>query len=152
DPLILSNLGFAYMESGDHQNAQAVLEECCEVDPRHHDALLNLGVLEMRKGQWAKGLERFSELVKHHPQSFLAFRNAGNCHAQLRNFQAASKCLEQALRLFPDYTDAKIDLGIVCYAGGRADVAKKILDECLKENPQSLRTQALLDEIGQARG
>lgn len=147
EALVLSNLGYAYMESAKYDEAETALKACLEVQPQNHDALLNLGVTAMRRKDYPKALQIFDALVKRHKNSFMAYRNSGNCFARLKKFQQAAACFEKALKIFPDFHEARIDLGIVCFAGGRPDVAEKILREALEKSPGSLRAQAILDEI-----
>ncbi|PIR22745.1 MAG: hypothetical protein COV44_06210 [Deltaproteobacteria bacterium CG11_big_fil_rev_8_21_14_0_20_45_16] len=147
EKLVLSNLGYALMESGQHDEAEEALKACLKVDPRNHDAVLNLGVNEMRRQRYDRALQIFDKLVRMYPNSFLAFRNSGNCLARLKKMREAAACFEKALSIFPDYNDARIDLGIVCFAAGRLDLAEKVLNVALQRDPMSLRTQAVLDEI-----
>jgi tetratricopeptide (TPR) repeat protein len=147
DTIILSNLGYSYMESAKLDKAEAILKECMKVDENHHDAFLNMGVTKMRRDDWDGALDWFNKVIRKHPNSFLTYRNAGLCHAHKKNFQAAAKCFEIALRIFPNYVDARIDLGLVCFAGGRPDLAKPILEEALKQNPNSIRAQAVLEDV-----
>ncbi len=147
DPLILTNLGYAYMEAGLYEKAEATLKECLMSDPQYHDALLNLGVTEMRKQRWPQAVQVFESLVRKHPQSFLAYRNKGLAQAHLKDFQGAAKSFERALGIFPQFTDARVDLGIICFAAGRADLAKPILEEALRSDPRSLRAKATLEEV-----
>lgn len=150
DPLILSNLGYAYMESGLLDKGEAVLKDCLAVDPRYHDAFLNLGVIEMRRSRWSEAIEVFNKTVQMHPFSFLSFRNRGLCFAHLKNYQAAAASFERALAVFPQFTEARIDLGVVCFSAGRPDVAKSILEEALRSDPNSLRARATLDDVNRA--
>lgn len=147
EPLVLSNLGYACMEAGKLDEAEKYLNECLKLDPKHPDAWLNLGVTTMRRQKWEEAIQIFDKLAKMHPGSFMAFRNAGNCYARLEKFKEAAICFEHALKIFPDFNDAKIDLGIVCFAGRRIDIAEKILNEALQKDPHSLRAQAVLDDI-----
>ncbi len=147
DPLILSNLGYAYMEAGKLELADKYLTECLKYDPNYHDALLNRGVVLMRREKWEEAIKVFDALVKKHPKSFLAVRNAGLCYAHMKNLQAAAKCFEMALKMFPNYVDARVDLGVTCFAAGRPDVAKPILEQALQMDPHSLRAKAVLDDI-----
>jgi tetratricopeptide (TPR) repeat protein len=101
----------------------------------------------MRRKNWDKALQHFDALIKIHPKSFLAFRNAGNSFAHLKKFREAAACFERSLKIFPDYHESKIDLGIVCFAGGRPDLAEQLLSEALAKYPTSLRAQAVLDEV-----
>lgn len=151
EPLVMSNLGYAWMEAGKLDQAEEVLQACLERDPQNHDAWLNLGVTAMRRKQYAEALQLFDRLVRLHPQSFMAFRNSGNCFARLQKFQEAAACLERALKIFPDFHEARVDLGVVCYAAGRADLAESILTEALQKYPGSVRAQAILDEIHQQK-
>jgi tetratricopeptide (TPR) repeat protein len=139
------------MENGQYDQAEEALTACLKVDQRNHDAILNLGVTQMRRKAWDKGLNVFSKLVKAYPKSFLGYRNAGNCFAHMKKFKEAASCFEKALRIFPDYNEARIDLGVVCFAGGRPDLAEKILAEAKRRDPTSLRSQAILDEIAKAK-
>lgn len=145
--LILSNLGYALMEAGHHDEAERVLKDCIVVDAKNHDAWLNLGVNEMRRKNWEKALRIFDNLIKQHPQSFLAFRNAGNCFARLQKFKQAVACFQKALEILPSFVEAQIDLGIVYMAGGNPEAAKKLLTDALQKQPNSLRARAVLDEI-----
>ncbi len=147
DPLILSNLGYALMESGKFDRAGSVLDDCLKIDPRYHDALLNRGVVEMRKNQWTKAAEIFANLIKIHPNSFAAYRNQGLCYAHVSRFREAAACFEQALRIFPQYNDARIDLGLVCHAAGRPDIAKKVLEEALRVDPRAMRAKLVLEDV-----
>ncbi|MDB5038689.1 MAG: hypothetical protein JWQ35_2217 [Bacteriovoracaceae bacterium] len=147
DPLILTNLGYAYMESNLLDKSEKVLQECLQVDPLYHDALLNLGVIEMRRGEWQRGIKIFDQVVKKHAFSFLAFRNRGLCLAHLKDYQSAAASFEKALAVFPQFTEAKIDLGVVCFAAGRPDLAKPVLEEALRAEPKSLRARSTLDDV-----
>ncbi len=147
DALTLSNLGFAYMEARQHDKAERVLAACVKAHPQHHDGLLNLGVNEMRRHQWDKALKVMDVVIKRHPQSFLAFRNAGLCFAHMKKLQEASRCFERAIQIFPNYTEARIDLGLVCFAAGRADLAKPVLEQAVKNDPRALRAQSALKEV-----
>jgi tetratricopeptide (TPR) repeat protein len=152
DALVLSNLGFAYMEAGLLDKGEAVLKDCLALDSKYHDALLNLGVIEMRKNRWQQAIDVFNKTVQLHPFSFLSFRNRGLCYAHLKNYQAAAASFEKALAVFPQFTEARIDLGVVCFGAGRPDVAKPILEEALRSEPNSLRARATLDDVNRALG
>jgi len=147
EALVLNNLGYAYMENAQLDEATATLKACLKLDSRNLDAFLNLGVTEMRKKNWNLSIQYFQKLLKMKPHSFLAYRNLGNCYAHLQKYREAAACFEKALKILPDYSDAKIDLGVVCYAGGRPDIAEKILAEALQKDPNSLRAQLVIDEI-----
>lgn len=151
EALVLSNLGYALMEAGQHDEAEKILKECLGVDNKNHDAVLNLGVTEMRRRNWEKALGIFDRLIKAYPKSFLAFRNAGNCFARLKKYNQAAGCFQKALEIFPEFNEARIDLGVVCFIGGNLDLAEKILKEATRRDPHGLRAPAILDEISKTR-
>ncbi len=151
DPLILSNLGFAYMETKCFQDGERVLNECLQIDSNYHDAYLNLGVIQMRQGRWKTAVQIFVELLKKHPQSFLAFRNLGLAFAHLGKFSEATHCFENTLKLYPHFTDARIDLAMTLHFDGRTDRAKSILQDVLTADGLNSRAKSALDEVSRPR-
>ncbi|TVQ81335.1 MAG: tetratricopeptide repeat protein [Bradymonadales bacterium] len=151
ETMVLNNLGYAYMELGQHEEAERVLRASLQLDAHNHDALLNLGVNFMRQKAFSEALGLFDRLIEAHPHSFTGFRNAGNCYAQLRDLQKAANCFQHALQLFPDFHEARVDLALVCLAGGRADLAKPEIERVLREQPKNTRAQLALQELERLR-
>lgn len=151
ESLVLSNLGYAYMEAGRLKEAEEVLKTCISLDPKNHDGHLNLGVTKMRAKEYDKAIEIFEKLLKIHPGSFMAFRNAGNCYAKKKELNKAARCFEWALKLFPQFHEARLDLSVVCLAGGRHDLAEQLLQEVRAAQPESPRAQALAEQIQKAK-
>lgn len=145
--LALSNRGYAEMSLKRFAEAEATLKRCVETIPKFHDGQLNLGCVLMRTNRLAEAIERFQILLQDHPQSFLAYRNMGLCYAHMRNFHLANHCLEKAIEVFPNYTDAKLDLATLKLHSQKLEAARTIVMEALTSDPKNQRGQAILGEI-----
>ncbi len=71
------------------------------------------------------------------PDNALVHRNLGVSLLKLGQLQKALKCFEQALRLHPDYTDARIQLAKVMQEFGRAEEAVDQLEQVIDLEPDN---------------
>ncbi|MDB5036848.1 MAG: glycosyl transferase family 2 [Bacteriovoracaceae bacterium] len=150
EPMILSNWGYAVMESGDFAKSEKILRECLVMDSNNHDGLLNLGVNFMRQNRNEDAVKTLETLVAHHAQSFLGFRNLGLCYIQLREFSKALNRLQIALQIFPQYSDAKLDLAAVHFILGRKDMAAAQVKEVQNLEPENQRAFEMQKQIGES--
>jgi tetratricopeptide (TPR) repeat protein len=66
-PLVLSNMGKIYFESGDLAKAQEVYEKAVGYDPRMVDALRNLGVVHAMQNHWPEAVKWFKQGLDYAP-------------------------------------------------------------------------------------
>jgi Flp pilus assembly protein TadD len=147
EPMILSNLGYALMETGAFSKSEEVLRASLQVDAHHHDSLLNLAVNFMRQNRYAEAALYLEKLVQTHTESFLAFRNLGLCMIHLKKFETAVFNLIQALRIFPGFVDAKLDLAAVHFIVGKKELAETQVREVQKLDPQNSRASEMLRQM-----
>ena len=88
-------------ESGDSEAAQAVYQEIVRLNPRHANALLALGVLQIAAEKLDGAESTFRQLAQHYPTSFVAYANLGNIHKLRGNIVAALTAFRQAHELNP---------------------------------------------------
>ncbi len=146
-PDIFALLGLTLTDLGRYDEAAKYLSTCLALDSRHHDGLINRGLLEMRQSHWLKAIEAFNETLKVNPLSFAALRNQGTCYAHLRRYSEAIRCLQEALRVYPGYTGADIDLGTVFAMAGRILEARAHFARVARENPQNKEARTALREL-----
>lgn len=74
DELIDTYLGVAvsHMIDGNLAEAEGALQKAVGYDPTNESALLNLAILQMKKGQDAKAQKDFDAIYKKNPQSMIA--------------------------------------------------------------------------------
>lgn len=72
--IVEAYLGIAvsYMMDGDLKQGEDTLNKAIGYEPFNLSALLNLAIIELKKGQFHKAMEDFSAIVKRHPDSMLA--------------------------------------------------------------------------------
>ena len=57
-------MGFAYSNLGKYQNAVECYEKALEIDPKHLNALFNMGIANVNLGNKNKALENFEAVKK----------------------------------------------------------------------------------------
>lgn len=62
-------LALTYMATSAPMQGVTMLREVLANDPQHEQALLNMGKLSIRSGQYAKAVDWFSRLTKAHPEN-----------------------------------------------------------------------------------
>lgn len=72
--IVEAYLGIAvsYMMDGDLKQGEDTLNKAIGYEPFNLSALLNLAIIELKKGQFQKAMEDFSAIFKRHPESMLA--------------------------------------------------------------------------------
>jgi tetratricopeptide (TPR) repeat protein len=100
----------------------------------------------MRQKRHLEALEIFDSLLQQHPKSFMGFRNRGLCLLHLRNVLEAKRNFESALSLFPQFSDAKLDLAVTQFIQGRKKEAEELAAQVRKVEPNNLRAAELLEQ------
>ena len=81
-----------------------------EVDPRHPDALDQLGMLRFGQERYQEALELYERQLEGDPDSAALHSNIGATLYQLDQREAAIRSLERALELDPDHEPAQRNL------------------------------------------
>ncbi len=79
----------------------------------------------------------------------------GNALAQKGRYGEACEAFEQALRLFPDYSQARFNLAVVRMKEGRADLAAeqfRLFIESDPFNPMAEKAKELLENLARGKG
>jgi Flp pilus assembly protein TadD len=76
DPGPRNGLGVLLVESGNLDRAIALFEEALAIDPRYHEARLNLAVAEVRRGHPAAARAALQALLQGHPDRETAAKAA----------------------------------------------------------------------------
>ncbi len=114
---------------------RAVMEE--PKQPFHH---YNLGVEYLRTGQAERALESFGtarEMIDPAVTSYahLLFKYEVRCLEHLHRWPEAMERVDEALRLFPEYTDLMHHRAICADALGDTDTAELSLREAVRQGP-----------------
>lgn len=96
-------LGIAYARTGDLDRADASLQKSLGLNPHHPAALNELGLVQRRKGEFAKSRASYEAALAEFPDFHYAHRNlAILCDLYLGDSACALKHYEAYSRLVPD--------------------------------------------------
>lgn len=99
----VSHIGIAL---GDVLMSYQALKICVSLNPKHAEALNNLGVLEMRNERLEKARGDFVQAVSLNDQQHESLYNSALLHWQLGEVSDASKMCERALEVYPDHWES----------------------------------------------
>jgi tetratricopeptide (TPR) repeat protein len=103
-------------ESDPESRPQAIdaYQRVLAANPRHVDALINLGMLSYEQGQLESAAGCFLRAVAVHPDSAVAHFNLGSVLEELGQLETSRQHLRIAVRLDPTHADAHYNLALVC--------------------------------------
>lgn len=141
------NLGMAYSDLGQTERAQGLLREALRLDPGDVNALVALGVAQVRGDDSAAAVETLREAVGKAPDNPWAHRNLGGCLLKLGRSAEAEPHLRRAVELQPGDQQALVGLGQALEGLGRLADA----DECYTRAIAADPTSPLADRAKEAR-
>lgn len=103
-------------ENDPESRAQAIdaYRHVLGIDPRHVEALINLGMLSYEQGSLEKAKESFEAATRLDSDNAIAHFNLGSVLEELGMVEAAREQLRVAVRLDPRHADAHYNLAFVC--------------------------------------
>ena len=106
-------------------------------DPKHVNALINLGMLAYDDGDLEKASECFQLAVELEKDNPIARFNLGSVLEEIGQPDAARQHLRVAVRLDPDYADARYNLAFVCDKLGACAEAREHWQRYIELDPNS---------------
>jgi len=100
------DLGIAYARTGDLDHAETSLQKALELNPRHPDALNELGLVQRRKGEFTQARASYEAALAQYADFHYAHRNlAILCDLYLGDSACALEHYEAYSRIVPDDAD-----------------------------------------------
>jgi len=123
-------------EKRDLVGAEADLRRALAIDPTLPESSVNLGGVLLATKREREAIEVLSQLVVRHPKAEGALRNRAVAYLSLGEFESAVRNLEEAHRILPRASIAKL-LGQVHERLGRSDLARRWADTARALEPNA---------------
>lgn len=123
---IYINLGSAFYEKGEYNNALSVYRQAIELEPHNAKIYCNLGYLYWGKGQIEEAIKTYETAIKYDPEYDIAYNNLGVIYLDdLGRVQKAIELFEQAIKYNPNYALANYNLArSIAITGDKVEAAK----------------------------
>jgi Tfp pilus assembly protein PilF len=132
-----NNRGVALMELGQFKAAQedfGVAAASQNSDDRL-SAMINLGRLFQRQGDYAAAESQFSAALAHEPKSYAALVGRAVARESAGNLEGSAEDLLGAVKLDPTSADANLRLGMVLISLHKSDLGKRYLQRAVDLDP-----------------
>ncbi len=131
----------------DHQggrlaHAEHLYRQILAIEPRHPDALHNLGLIAHQTGRHESAVDLIRRAIALKPGDGEAYYNLGIALHALGRSDEAIAANRQAIALKPDSSDAHRNLGVALKAGGQLDDAIAAYNRAIALNPDDADTHS----------
>lgn len=123
---IYINLGSAFYEKGEYNNALSIYRQAIELEPTNAKIYCNLGYLYWGKGELDEAIKTYETAIKYDPEYDIAYNNLGVIYLDdLGRVQKAIELFEQAIQHNPNYALANYNLArSIAITGDKVEAAK----------------------------
>ena len=128
-----------YALKGDHDRAAAVLQESIKNFGESYDRCLELGKLDLRRGDFLGAVQSFESAVAFRPRSVATRTWLGIALKELGNLTLAEYEFNEVLRIKPDSFQGLIHLAELKIQSGKLEEAEGYLEAIEKKTPDNSR-------------
>lgn len=107
------------------------LERMLALNPSLHEAVFLIGNLNFFKKDYESARIYYEEMTRRVPEDIRAWNNLGEMYYALKNYQAATTCLETVVKINPSMVNPQLRLAECLEKIGRINEAKQILVSAL---------------------
>jgi len=134
----LNRLGAAALGSGDLPTAEARLALAIEYSPRFTEAWVNLGLLELRRGERGKARKDIAHARSLNPDLPAPHHAMGLVEEREGRTRQAEASYRAALEVDPGFAPSRANLGRLLFAGGRFEDAREQFLRLTEVAPEAL--------------
>ncbi|MCE9613513.1 MAG: tetratricopeptide repeat protein [Lentisphaerae bacterium] len=127
---ILSNLGSAYMETGDYRRASTLLNQALQEDPAYASAYFNRGNLALRQGLTNAAMGDYVRTIANDPDFTYGYVKLGALQREQGRLEPSVDLLTQAIARNPRLAAAYAERARTWFSLGQYDHARADLERC----------------------
>jgi predicted TPR repeat methyltransferase len=141
------NLFELYAQTGQNEQARALLEKGVSVFPDSVEFRINLGNLLRARGDVPGAIDSYRMALELRPADVQVHLWLGDAYSSLDRHAEAIKLYRRAIALAPGHVDAHIGLGCALEAAGMKDEAASCFQQALVQDPGSVRAHQCLGNV-----
>lgn len=145
--LIANDACAAALRAEQYDEAQVRCEYALEFAPEYADAINNLGLVALARGELEVARGHFIRAVRLQPQLATAHNNIGVVRRREGRLKAAVESFRAALAVVPQYAEARLNLGAVCVQLGDEGCARKAYAQVLLGDPTNGEAHRSLGDL-----
>jgi tetratricopeptide (TPR) repeat protein/peroxiredoxin len=145
--IALENLGNAYRQQRQWEQARKVLEHAVAVSPGDPESNYSLGMVFAQTGDTARAYEYLQRALRSRPVYPEALNNLGILYLRTQRRDEAVAAFEECIRVAPGFDQSYLNLSRVYSLEGAPDKARAVLLELLKQHPDHAQAQKELREL-----
>ncbi len=146
--IALENLGNAYRQRKNWDEARKTLERAVEVGPQDPEANYSLGMVFAQLDDTNRAYEYLLKALKFRPGYPEALNNLGVLYLRTQRRDEAVASFEECIRVAPAFDQSYLNLARVYALEGASDKARAVLLELLKQHPDQTQGKKMLGELG----
>jgi tetratricopeptide (TPR) repeat protein len=108
-----NNLGSAYAQQGNFNQALADYNRSIEINPRFADAFFNRGVVYDRTGDVDHAIKDYDQAIDISPDYADAYNNRGDVFSRMGEYDQAMLDFNKAIAIAPNYAGAYFNRGLI---------------------------------------
>jgi tetratricopeptide (TPR) repeat protein len=145
--IALDNLGNAYRQEKQWDQARKVLERAVAVGPEDPEANYSLGMVFAQIGDSDRAYQYLERALKFRPAYPEAWNNLGVLYLRTERRDQAVASFKECIRVAPAFDQAYLNLARVYTIEGTPDKARTVLLELLNQHPGHAQAQKMLEEL-----
>ena len=127
----------AYLRTGKADKAEALLKDMLKKYPENAQLSLLMGSTQLAKNNSEEAISSFKSVIAQHPKEPGGYDALFNLYVRQKNYDQASKILQEGLRELPDNLNFKLALAGVMIEMGDHDGAIAKYELILKDKPNT---------------
>lgn len=145
------SLGIKFADKGIYDLAAVKFHQALECDPAFADAHDALGTVLLQQGRYDDAINHYNQAIKY-GQKAIYYNNLGSAYYYRKEFRNAIKCLEEALRIYPDYAQAYANMAASYRGLGDYTTATGCAEKAVRLAPDNYFARRILAAIYEERG
>jgi len=147
--IALDNLGNAYRQQKQWDDARLTLEHAVEVGPRDPEANYSLGMVFAQLNDPEHAYDYLQRALTLRPAYPEALNNLGILYLRTNRRDQAVASFEQCIRVAPAFDQSYLNLARVYALENASEKARAVLLDLLKQHPDHPQAKAMLQQLPQ---